>query len=542
MSINPGKAGDVARQLEVLWTSGTLTGVSDAQLLREFAESRGRGATSESAFRELVNRHGPMVMGVCRQILRRPYDADDAFQATFLVLVRKARSIRVGDSLAPWLYGVAYRTAHRARTIASRYRPADVEPTEEPMGPSSDDAYDFDLRPLLHEELSRLPGKYRDPIVLCHLEGKSHEEAARLLQWPVGTLSGRLSRGRQILKSRLERRGVAVSPVMLAANWLAGTSTVVATPLIESTVNVAVRLGAATAISTSVLSLTQGVLRTMLLNQMKSIAFVILVAGGVSAGGVGVWAYQASRPSSQPAQDNEPAPPKVLAKAKDTASAPQPPPRDPFDPDLKSESRPAAIPPQGFAMGAMTRLKNSPNMVGPWEPMGTHGMRSYLVVESPDRTSLQAMSLEGFGGTWKKLPLPPGIKALPLMGEDVVALSIKGKTIDHVAVFNTHNGEWSKQHLLKPVEDEINPVIGPGCALYQSGNDFYAFSSSRGKWGVLHLEGDEKPKAKMLLTSIQVLQGNTLYVFSLKFGEWSSGVDVNLHPFQSEPPQAAPAN
>ncbi len=131
----------MARQLEVLWTSGTLTGLSDAQLLGQFAESRNRDATSESAFRELVNRHGPMVMGVCRQILRRPHDADDAFQATFLVLVRKARSIRVGDSLAPWLYGVAYRTAHRARTIASRYRPADVEPMEEPMGPSSDDAY-----------------------------------------------------------------------------------------------------------------------------------------------------------------------------------------------------------------------------------------------------------------------------------------------------------------------------------------------------------------------------------------------------------------
>ena len=135
MSMISGKTGAVARQLEVLWASGTLTGLSDAQLLGQFAESRNRDAKSESAFRELVDRHGPMVMGVCRQILRRPHDADDAFQATFLVLVRKARSIRVGDSLAPWLYGVAYRTAHRARTVASRYRPTDVEPMEEPMGP-----------------------------------------------------------------------------------------------------------------------------------------------------------------------------------------------------------------------------------------------------------------------------------------------------------------------------------------------------------------------------------------------------------------------
>ncbi len=263
-----GKTDAVGQQLEQLWTSGTLTGLGDAELLGRFAEARARDATAESAFRELINRHGPMVMGVCRQILS-PHDADDAFQATFLVLVRKARSIRVGDSLAPWLYGVAYRTAQRARNVASRYRPAVVEPMEEPMGPSRDEEFDFDLRPLLHDELSRLPVKYRDPIVLCHLEGKSHEEAARLLQWPVGTVSGRLSRGRQLLKSRLERRGVAVSPMMLSANWLAGTSTVVATPLIESTLNAAFRLGAVTAVSTSVLSLTQGVLRTMMINKLE---------------------------------------------------------------------------------------------------------------------------------------------------------------------------------------------------------------------------------------------------------------------------------
>src|ERR1700723_589819 len=107
-----GKTSSVVRQLDALWTSGSLTGMSDAQLLGRFAEAH--DSTAESAFRELINRHGPMVMGVCRQIVRHPHDADDAFQATFLVLVRKARSIRVGESLAPWLYGVAYRTAHRA--------------------------------------------------------------------------------------------------------------------------------------------------------------------------------------------------------------------------------------------------------------------------------------------------------------------------------------------------------------------------------------------------------------------------------------------
>ena len=193
------KPSSVSRQLEALWTSGTLTGISDAQLLTRFAGVR--DATAESAFRELVQRHGPMVMGVCRQILRHPHDADDAFQATFLVLVRKAGSIRVGESLAPWLYAVAYRTAQRARAVASRYRSGPVESLEDPMGHPASDACHFDLRPLLHEELNRLPGKYREPIVLCHLEGKTHEEAARLLHWPVGTVSGRLSRGRDLLRS-----------------------------------------------------------------------------------------------------------------------------------------------------------------------------------------------------------------------------------------------------------------------------------------------------------------------------------------------------
>ena len=230
----PGKTSSVVRQLDALWTSGSLTGMSDAQLLGRFAEAH--DSTAESAFRELINRHGPMVMGVCRQILRHPHDADDAFQATFLVLVRKARSIRVGESLAPWLYGVAYRTALRARAIASRYRSAAVEQLEEPMDSSSNHACHFDLRPLLHEELNRLPGKYREPIVLCHLEGKTHEEAARLLQWPVGTVSGRLSRGRELLRSRLKRRGMEVSPAVLSANWLAGTPTSVTLPLIELTV------------------------------------------------------------------------------------------------------------------------------------------------------------------------------------------------------------------------------------------------------------------------------------------------------------------
>ena len=133
-----------------------------------------------------------MVLGVCRHVLRRPQDVDDAFQATFLILVRKARSIRVDSSLAPWLYGVALRTAVRARANVLRRGMAETPDLDAVAVAPADEVLTWEIKPLLHEELGRLPEKYRAPIVLCHLEGRSHEEAAQLLRWPVGTLSGRL--------------------------------------------------------------------------------------------------------------------------------------------------------------------------------------------------------------------------------------------------------------------------------------------------------------------------------------------------------------
>ena len=212
-----GESRPLAQHLERLWNSGTVSGLSDAELVRRFTSSVGPAA--EQAFEALLGRHGPMVLGVCRHILRRPQDVDDAFQATFLVLVRKARSIRVDESLGPWLYGVAYRTAIRARSKAARHHLEEMNDLEAAAADPAGGAFAWEIRPMLHEELNRLPEKYRSPIVLCHLEGKSHEEAARMLDWPVGTLSGRLSRGRQLLKDRLQRRGLTASAGMLAARF-----------------------------------------------------------------------------------------------------------------------------------------------------------------------------------------------------------------------------------------------------------------------------------------------------------------------------------
>jgi RNA polymerase sigma factor (sigma-70 family) len=297
------KRNRMSREVEVLWTTGTLTGLSDAQLLSRFAQTR--DAAGELAFCELVSRHGPMVLGVCRQVLRHAHDADDAFQATFLVLVRKAQSIRTGDSLAPWLYSVAYRTAHRARATALRYRPRGEEQLpDQAVGP--EDVYTLDLRPLLHEELGRLPAKYQAPIVLCHLEGRTHEEAARLLRWPVGTVSGRLSRGRRLLRDRLQRRGIEVPAGVFSAGWLLGAPSPVTNPLADAALQAATRLATTQGVSAPVLSLTQGVLKAMFLRKFGTIAAAALLIGAVS--GAGVWAHWSVAPTHIAAPADKPVP------------------------------------------------------------------------------------------------------------------------------------------------------------------------------------------------------------------------------------------
>ena len=188
------------------------TAMTDGQLLGCFIDQR-----DEAAFAALVRRHGPMVLSVCRRIVRNCHDADDAFQATFLVLVRKASSVKPREMVANWLYGVAYHTALKARARATRRQAREKQVTAMPEPEKVvQPELDFDLQTLLDQELSRLPDKYRLPIVLCDLEGKSRKEAARQLGWLDGTLSGRLARGRQMLAKQLTQHGFAVSAGVIA--------------------------------------------------------------------------------------------------------------------------------------------------------------------------------------------------------------------------------------------------------------------------------------------------------------------------------------
>ena len=221
MEKNQAREADMASASTIMSHRGPSVVTDHREQTDDFHLARflgGNEAQAEDAFSELVRRHGPMVLGVCRHVLEHHSDAEDAFQATFLVLARNAASIRDHRVLANWLYEVAYRIAIRSRTRSAQRRSREKEVARMSAladGQVHDPAW-TELRPVLHEEVNRLPEKYRKAVVLCYLEGRANEEAATLLGWPVGTVKGRLSRARDLLRSRLTRRGLALSAAFLA--------------------------------------------------------------------------------------------------------------------------------------------------------------------------------------------------------------------------------------------------------------------------------------------------------------------------------------
>jgi RNA polymerase sigma factor (sigma-70 family) len=276
-------------------------GLTDAQLLEGFLARR-----EEAAFEALIRRHGPMVLGVCRRLLRHEQDAEDAFQATFLVLVRKAATIRPRDLVGAWLHGVACRTAMKARTMNARRRARDLPASVKPTAEAPNEESWEELLPLLDQELNGLPDKYRVPVVLCDLEGKSRKEVARLLRLPEGTLSWRLAHARKILAARLARYGLAVSGGALAAALSEkAASAAVTGALAASTAKAAVLVAAgqglaAGAVPARVVALTEGVIKTMLLTKLRAFVAVGVVLA-VSAGVVGLSYRTGAAEPKQPA-------------------------------------------------------------------------------------------------------------------------------------------------------------------------------------------------------------------------------------------------
>jgi RNA polymerase sigma factor (sigma-70 family) len=287
----------LARQLGSLFAGGSAAGLSDRQLLERFAAAR-----DEDAFAALVDRHGAMVLGVCRQLLGDAQHAEDAFQATFLVLARKARSIRDPEVLGNWLYGVATRTARCARQqIARRRRREEGHPMSgpgagsclptEPTAPPADrPAIDREQAEALHGEVDRLPRAFRLPVVLCYFEGLTLDEAARRLRCPAGTLRSRLARAREKLRVGLTRRGVVLPAAALGAFLSPRSASASIPPLLcETTTRAAIAFAARHAAAGGALSapaaaLAQQVLNTMLVHKLRFVVMTALALAGLASG------------------------------------------------------------------------------------------------------------------------------------------------------------------------------------------------------------------------------------------------------------------
>ena len=321
-----GSKASVLRSIQTLFDSGSATGMTDRELVERFLRGGAKGQRRHS--QRSCARHGPMVWNVCRNIASDAHAAEDAFQATFLILVRKARSIRRCETLGPWLHGVARRVAVRAKATLAR-RQAQEERGAEMKAKSRPDQTRFDEIEALHQEIGRLPEKYRAAVVLCHLEGCTHAEAARVLKCPTGTVNVRVSRARQLLRDRLARRGVAFATIPVGPAFLSDPATA-AMPmgLAESTTKAAMQVAAgnaltAGAVSATVSQLTRGALRTMTLKKISLAAAVILATGSVSSGialvamGGKVVKGNAAEPSQESAQEKGESEQEVLRKERE---------------------------------------------------------------------------------------------------------------------------------------------------------------------------------------------------------------------------------
>ncbi len=293
-----GQASPVQRFLSRISGAGPGAEADDRALLCRFVAEG-----DQAAFAALVGRHGPMVLGLCRRLLGDAHDAEDAFQATFLVLARKAGSVGRPELLSNWLYGVAYRTAARARVAAARRRVWERQMSEMPAV-AVPPPVPSDLRQVLDEELERLGPKYRAPVVLCYLEGKTTEEAARQLGCPRGTVLSRLSRAREQLRRRLVRRGVTVSVAALAAvlcrDALAeGVPAAVADAAVRAALVGAAGQATVAGGASASAALANEVMQAMFLTKLKTAVVVLIAAAVLGSGAVaGVRQVLADKPAA----------------------------------------------------------------------------------------------------------------------------------------------------------------------------------------------------------------------------------------------------
>jgi RNA polymerase sigma factor (sigma-70 family) len=479
----------VLHHLHTLFNVGIVTGLTDGQLLEQFTCRRGEAA--EVAFAALVERHGPMVLSACLGIVGNEHDAQDAFQATFFILARKSGTLWVRDSLGPWLHRVACRAAVRVKVASNRRRAterrvAEMAGSRAGSGSGNSD----DLVQVLHEEVDRLPDHYRRPVVLCDLEGHSYEEAARQLGCPVGTVRSRLARGRERLRGRLVRRGHPSTEQPGAA--------IVSAALLKSTIEVVlpVQVGGALtagAVSTSVTTLAEGVLRAMLLTKIKTMSALTL-AVGVTAVGLGLLARGA--PDS-PAPDAHEAG-QTTVEITDTAQAPA--------------SKPIKAP----------RNETPPRPKSLFE-----APKPILALANSSGTKVWAHNPET--KTWHTYTAPKGVTIWYQNepSQQLIALRVIGEQITEIAAFSVKAGKWSRQALSEPVKGQVNPIGRSNhIALYLIGCHAYAFSSLTGKWThqALSEAADLRFAGNPLVAGEFAVytDGRRVYGFSAVMGTWET--------------------
>jgi RNA polymerase sigma factor (sigma-70 family) len=295
-----GQMQNILKHLRRILAPRVESGATDAELLERFFVSR-----DEAAFELLVWRHHRMVLGVCSRILADSNDVEDAFQATFLVLCRKGGSIRKRGSLSSWLFGVARRVAQEARRGTHRLQPLPL-PLPSYCPDPCDELIRQELRGIFDEELGRLPEKYRTPAVLCYLEGMTYEKAGRQLGCSKGTVSTRLTRARELLRTRLAGKGLALSAGSLAA-WLCENAASAGAPnsLMVSTIKAATSVAPGKAVATAIVSakvaaLTEGMVKVMLMSKLKAVIAVVLVLGFMVTGASVLTYRTASAHGEQP--------------------------------------------------------------------------------------------------------------------------------------------------------------------------------------------------------------------------------------------------
>ena len=294
MAVRPAGAGDL-NQLSTIFRFGVVGHLSDSQLLQSFRT--GRNEAGQAAFSAIVERHGPMVLGVCRQVLRNLHDADDAFQATFMVMARKAGTVQNSESLASWLHGIALRVAARAKADEARRRVHERRFAKLRQVECDCESIRSESFPELHQEIARLPQRYREIVVLCYLEGLTSEQAAARIGCPPGTVFSRLSRARVRLRGSLVRRGVALPTESLAVAFTADARGALPPSLLETTVGTSIDFAARRApelglASAPAVTLARGVLYAMAVSKLKilgaaSVACVLALGGASAAHGAG---------------------------------------------------------------------------------------------------------------------------------------------------------------------------------------------------------------------------------------------------------------